>query len=125
LLVIGSYKFLLLNVIRKGALGARTIMAPTTSTAADSDIRDTLQAALDMFKTPCTSESPLVNRQQLRDLAEKQKQAAAKAALLASSSPSPAPAELAAVRASLVQAAAALLGGCWRGSGGAGPSLGD
>ncbi|GLC39686.1 hypothetical protein PLESTM_000926800 [Pleodorina starrii] len=113
-------------------------MAPPALRARTSEVtrdtHDTLEAALEVFNGPDSTTAPAGGRQQLRDLAEKHKQAVAKAVLLvsgsgggrgsgASASPAVTSEELRGVLASVQQSAIALCGCCHGFTGGSGPSL--
>ncbi|EFJ39744.1 hypothetical protein VOLCADRAFT_100587 [Volvox carteri f. nagariensis] len=123
------------------------IMQPPAPSRTVDARHDSLEAALDVFKGPDSTAIPIGGRQQLRDLAEKHKQAAAKAVMLVSSAPasttaagapatsqppasttsppppSTTPAELQGVTSSLEQTATALISYCHGFTAGSGPSL--
>ncbi|KXZ52372.1 hypothetical protein GPECTOR_9g416 [Gonium pectorale] len=103
---------------------------PSARATADTDVRDTLQAVLDVFDGPCSTLTQPASRQQLRDLAERQKQAAAKAVVLVMADSSEGAlraavpeAELRGVTGALVQSTIALCSYAHGFTAGAGPSL--
>ncbi|GIL93488.1 hypothetical protein Vretifemale_20885, partial [Volvox reticuliferus] len=111
-------------------------MASPASSATVETSCDTLQAALDVFNGPNSTRMPEGGRQRLNDLAEKHKQAAARAVLLVSGGGSSSsssrggvgsavvrPEELRGIISSLEQSAVALVSYCHGFTACAGPSL--
>ncbi|GIM17347.1 hypothetical protein Vretimale_19886, partial [Volvox reticuliferus] len=112
------------------------VMASPASSATVETSCDTLQAALDVFNGPNSTRMPEGGRQRLNDLAEKHKQAAARAVLLVSGGGSSSsssrggvgsavvrPEELRGIISSLEQSAVALVSYCHGFTACAGPSL--